>query len=356
MEPAGIVEASAMRWARMSVAAVAVLALLVAAGCGRYRVRAPAASSSIEWTEELFARKPDPAFTVDVAKDGTPADTVVGRVQRYRVRKGDTFLDVARYYGLGYEDLIAANPGIDPWIPKAGTELRLPTAYVLPCCTYRGVVVNIPEMRLYHYEKVEGEPQRLRVRTYPVGLGRDKWRTPRGGFRVAAKTEKPQWIIPESIRREHVRERGDARRSIPGGHPDNPLGGYRLRLSNGSYSIHGTNMPWGVGQQTSHGCIRMYPEDIAHLYPDVPVGARVELTYQPVKAGRWGDATFVEVHRDIYRYAKSLAHSASQALTRRKLGAEADADAVKAAVAEPTGVPVRVSGVSGALGPLAAVR
>jgi L,D-transpeptidase ErfK/SrfK len=206
------------------------------------------------------------------------------------------------------------------------------------------VVVNIPELRLYRYEKIDGQPRRLRVRTYPVGLGRDQWRTPRGGYHIADKTKNPQWNIPESIRREHIRERGDKRHSIPGGHPDNPLGQYRMRLSNRIYSIHGTNMPWGVGQQTSHGCIRMYPEDIARLYPDVPVGTPVELTYQPVKAGRWGDLTFVEVHPDIYRYTKSLKTSAAQALAKRKLGGKADADAVEDAVTEPTGVPVRVSG------------
>lgn len=330
-------------WRRSGIAALAALALVAAAGCGRHRVRPSTDAATIEWSEAVFAQKPVASFTVAVGKDGTPTDTVVGRVQRYRVRKGDTFLDVARYYGLGYEDLVAANPGIDPWIPKAGSELFLPTAYVLPCCTYEGVVVNIPEMRLYYYETIDGDRDHVRVRTYPVGLGRDEWRTPRGGYRVGEKTKNPQWIIPESIRREHIRERGDARRAIAGGAPDNPLGRYRMRLAGTSYSIHGTDMPWGVGQQTSHGCIRMYPEDVEHLYPEVPVGTRVELTYQPVKAGRWNDVVFVEVHPDIYELSKSLAQSASQALVRAKLKKDADAKAVKAAVAEPTGIPVRVS-------------
>jgi len=342
---------------RVQIVGMVVLALVAGAGCGRHRARTPIDSPTIAWTEDLFERKPVAEFTITLDESGKPTDTVVGRLQRYRVRKGDTFLDVARWYGLGYEDLIAANPGVDPWIPKAGSTLHLPTAYVLPCCRYQGIVVNIPEMRLYRYEPIEtakGEARQVLVRTYPVGIGRDEWRTPRGGYRVAEKTENPTWIIPESIRREHIRERGDDRRSIAGGAPDNPLGKYRMRLSNPSYSIHGTDMPWGVGQQTSHGCIRMYPEDVAHLYPEVPVGTPVELTYQPVKAGRWGDVAFVEVHEDIYRLSKSLSQSAAQALTRAKLAKEADRTAVQAAVATPTGVPVRVSDGAGALGPLAA--
>jgi L,D-transpeptidase ErfK/SrfK len=345
--------------ARTGVAVIAALALMAAAGCARRlpRTSVTPAPEKIDWTEALFARKPDAVFTLDAPRaKGTPSDTVVGRVQRYRVRPGDTFLDIARYYGLGYQDMIAANPGIDPWIPKAGTYLRLPTAYVLPCCRYRGVVINIPELRLYYYQRVKGQPDRLQVRTYPVGLGRDDRPTPQGSYQVVAKTENPRWVIPESIRQEHIRERGDPRYAIPGGAPDNPLGHYRLRLSRPRYAIHGTNMPWGVGQQVSHGCIRLYPEDIARLYPAVPVGTPVELTYQPVKVGRWGGKTFVEVHPDIYGHSKSLRRSASQALARTKLGGGVEAEVMKAALAEPSGVPVRVSGADAADGSVAASR
>ncbi len=127
----------------------------------------------------------------------------------------------------------------------------LPTQWVVPCCSYQGIVVNIPEMRLYHYRRTKGSPGTLTVHTYPVGLGRDDRRTPRGVFRVGAKTVDPSWYIPESIRREHIKERGDDRRMIPGGHPDNPLGKYRLSLAGSLYAIHGTNIPWGVGMASA---------------------------------------------------------------------------------------------------------
>src|SRR5262249_17873406 len=178
-----------------------------------------------------------------------------------------------------------ANPGVDPFLPPPGADVVVPTAWVLPCCTYEGIVVNIPELRLYYFRHAPDDPHTLLVDTYPVGLGRDDRRTPRGTFRVAEKTVNPRWVVPESIRQEHLRERGDGRRSIPGGDPDNPLGKYRLQLSRRIYGIHGTDIPWGIGMQVTHGCVRLYPEDIEHLFPLVPIGTPVEFTYQPVKAG-----------------------------------------------------------------------
>src|SRR5262245_8682206 len=196
------------------------------------------------YDEETFATKSIPTYTVPGERGGAPSETVIGRVETYRIRKGDTLLDVARYYDLGYNEIVDANPGVDPWIPKPGTEITLPTQWILPCCVYDGVVVNIPEMRLYRYDRAE-TPGTITVRTYPVGLGREDWRTPRRVFRVRGKTVNPRWNVPESIRREHIRERGDHRRSIPGGDPDNPLGKYRIELGDSLYSIHGTNIAWG---------------------------------------------------------------------------------------------------------------
>ncbi len=176
-----------------------------------------------------------------------PAETVVGAVHHYRIRAGDTLLDVARWFDLGYNEIVDANPGVDPWVPPVGTDIVIPTEWVLPCCASAGIVVNIPELRLFYFRPAPGDPQTTLVTTYPVGLGRDDWRTPRGKYRVQSKQVKPTWYIPESIRREHIEERGDARHSIPGGAPDNPLGGYRLQLSHSLYGIHGTDIPWGVG-------------------------------------------------------------------------------------------------------------
>jgi L,D-transpeptidase ErfK/SrfK len=205
-------------------------------------------------------------------------------------------------------------------------------------------VVNIPEMRLYFFRAAPGDPGTTLVNTYPVGLGRDGWRTPRTRTRVRGKTVNPAWNIPESIRQEHIRERGDHRRSIPGGHPENPLGKHRLELELPRFAIHGTNVPWGAGMQVSHGCVRLYPEDIEHLFPLVPVGTPVAFVYQPVKAGTRGDAVYVEVHRDIYRYAPSLYQAAKTALGRSANGAKVDGARLKTALEKAAGIPVPVTG------------
>lgn len=317
----------------------AVVLLALGAGCGLRR--GPAPEPPVVYDEATFAAKPHRSYVVPLdARTGRPTATVVGQLRRHRVRPGETFLEIARISGLGFNEMVAANPGIDPWVPPVGRDVLVPTQFVLPCCTYRGVVVNVPEMRLYRYER---EGDRLRVTTYPVGIGRPEYRTPLGRFRVAAKAENPTWNIPESIRREHIRERGDRRTSIPGGDPDNPLGRYRLTLSRPRYAIHGTNIPWGPGMAVSHGCVRLYPEDIERLYPEVPIGEPVQILYQPVKVGRRGRRVYVEIHGDPYGRIRSMRAEATAAI--RRAGASGDVDEARLgrAVAAGHGVPQRVS-------------
>src|SRR5438128_1111577 len=198
-------------------------------------------------------------------------------------------------------------------------------------------------MRLYFYRRPPGKPRTLLVETYPVGIGREGWRTPRGKFHIRRKTVNPKWVIPESIRQEHIKEYGDDRHSIAGGDPDNPLGKYRMELSLPPFSIHGTDVPWGIGMQVTHGCVRLYPEDIQRLFPLVPVGTRVEFVYQPVKAGRRDGVVYVEVHRDVYRYGGPSYGRALAALTRQGLDGGVDGDLVKDALRSSTGMPFRVS-------------
>ena len=325
------------------------LILLLLAGCS-FRHVPLLAPGPVDYTEDLFARKSIPTFSVRTrVEDGAPVDTVVGQTRSYRVRPGDTLLDVARYYDLGYNEIVEANPGVDPWVPPVGATLVLPTAWTLPCCTYEGLVLNIPEMRLYSYRHPSGDPRTLIVTTYPVGLGRDDRRTPRGRFKVRGKTVNPSWVIPESIRREHIAERGDPRTVIPPGDPDNPLGKYRLELTIPRYAVHGTNIPWGVGMEVSHGCARLYPEDMERLFPLVTVGTPVAFTYQAVKVGRRAGAVYVEVHPDIYRYTPDLTRVARAELRRQGLVTDVDERLLRVAAKESRGVPFRVSGDHGRL-------
>jgi L,D-transpeptidase ErfK/SrfK len=324
--------------------ALTVLVLAAALGTARAEYDEETFASKTAYDEALFARKTIPAYSIPTPVKGqVPAETVIGRVRAYRIRKGDTLIELARYHDLGWNEIIDANPGIDPWVPPAGATILLPTEWVLPCCTYEGVVVNIPEMRLFFYRRSGSDPGTTIVHTFPVGLGRDDWRTPSGKFKIRGKTFNPQWNIPESIRKEHIAERGDARTFIPGGHPENPLGRHRIELTLPMYAIHGTNIPWGVGMQVSHGCVRLYPEDIERLFPLVPVGAPGEFAYQPVKVGIRDGAVYVEAHRDIYGYAPALYREAMGAVERVGVRGRIDERLLTRALEDTGGMPIRVS-------------
>ncbi len=305
------------------------------------------AANAAAYTEEDFFAKPNPVYTIPTPVNGGPI-TVIGEAKMYRVKKGDTLMDLARLYSLGYNEIVEANPGLDPWVPPIGAVIVLPTEWVLPCCSYSGIIVNIPEMRLFYYKR-GSEPGTTVVYTYPVGLGRDDWRTPTGSFRVNGKTVNPQWNIPESIRKEHIEERDDPRTFIPGGDPDNPLGKYRLELTLPMYRIHGTNIPWGVGMQVSHGCVRLYPEDIERLFPIVPIGTPGEFTYQTVKIGRRGGAVFAEAHEDIYGHNPAIFREAMGVIDSHGFGGETDKELLLDGLVNAGGLPFQISpGVEGA--------
>ncbi len=221
-------------------------------------------------------------------------ESVIGKIQYVKSRYEDTFSDIARRYNLGYNELVLANPGVDPWMPGEGTTILLPTLYVLPNAPRRGVVLNVPEMRLYYYPEapVDGTPV---VITYPVSVGRVEWDTPLGLTKVVKKQANPTWYPPASIRKEYA-ERGDILpRSVPPG-PDNPLGEYSIRLAIPGYLLHGTNQPYGVGMRVTHGCVRLYPEDIAVLFHDITLDTEVNIVNQPYKAGWREGNLYVEAH------------------------------------------------------------
>ncbi|MGI9320887.1 MAG: L,D-transpeptidase family protein [Thiogranum sp.] len=227
---------------------------------------------------------------------------IVGNVQVTAARHEDTLLDIARRYDLGYEEIIAANPGVDPWLPGKDTNVVLPTQFILPGQEREGLVLNLASMRLFYFPKPEpGQP--AEVITHPIGIGREGWRTPQGTTRITQKIEKPAWTVPESVRREHVRQGDPLPQIVPPG-PDNPLGEFAMRLSRPQYLIHGTNKPWGVGIRVSHGCVRLYPEDISRLFPQVPVGTPVRIINEPYVVGRHDGLLYLEAHAPLSEDAR----------------------------------------------------
>jgi len=297
-----------------------------------------------KYTEEDFYLKTRmfPPYVAVASDDLGTVRSIVGSSRFYQVRKGDTLVDLARFYDLGYNEIVQANPGVDPWIPPENQTIVLPTEWALPQAAYEGLVVNIPEMRAYYFHPNKGKGAQL-VTTHPVGLGRDDWRTPQGKFRIVGKTVNPTWVIPESIQKERREEKGLYDKVIPGGSPDNPLGKYRLELSMPGYRIHGTNIPWGVGWQVSHGCVRMYPEDIEQLFGMIKVGEPGEFVYQPVKIGAREGRIFAEVHPDIYRLTPGPYREAQRILAELKWSDRVDLRRLQRAVEEESGVPLDIS-------------
>ena len=221
-------------------------------------------------------------------------DSIVGKLDSAVVGRDTTLLDIAREYGFGYQDIKLLNPTIDTWMPKDGELVQLPSKFILPNVVREGIVLNIPEMRLYYFPThKKGEPNK--IYTYPLGIGREGWSTPYKQTRIIAKKEHPDWRPPKSIRQEHE-EAGDPLPEVVKAGPDNPLGDHALRLGLPAYLIHGTNKPWGIGMRVSHGCIRLYPEDIAELFDKVKVGTPVNIINNPYKIGEADGVLYLEAH------------------------------------------------------------
>jgi L,D-transpeptidase ErfK/SrfK len=241
-----------------------------------------------------------------------PDDAVFGEDQTVVTVYEDTLYDLARKYSLGSEELIRVNPGVDPWLPGAGKVIVIPGRHILPPGPHEGIVVNLPEHRLYYYPKPKrGQPQE--VITYPVSIGKMDWRTPLGLTHVISKQKDPTWFPPASVRKEHAEAGDPLPASVPPG-PDNPLGAYAMRLAagNGTYLIHGTNNPIAVGLAVTHGCIRMYPDDVAALFPLVPVGTPVRLINVPIKVAWVDGELLLEAHPPVDAEGQSFEPNVDQ--------------------------------------------
>ncbi len=224
-----------------------------------------------------------------------PLDTdLVGTLLTVSARQQDTLLDIAKQFNIGQTEISISNPGVDRWLPGEKTEILLPTRYVLPDATRKGIVLNIPEMRLYYFPEATKDKRRT-IETFPVSIGRMDWQTPLGNAKIIEKTVKPVWRPPISIKKEHA-EAGDPLPDVVPAGPDNPLGNYAMRLNLPGYLIHSTNKPLGIGMRVTHGCVRMYPGDIEKLFQKIKIGTKVQIVNQPVKVGWYADSLYLEVH------------------------------------------------------------
>lgn len=225
--------------------------------------------------------------------------TMVGKVTWTQALPGDTFNTIGRRFDIGYVELLEANPGLNPKHLAPGTIIVIPSRFILPPGPRRGLVINLAELRIYYYPA-----QRKIVETYPVGIGREGWDTPLGPSWIAQKMINPTWVVPPAIREDRKKEGIYLPEKVPPG-PDNPLGGYALRLKQLTYLIHGTNESEGIGRRSSAGCLRMYPEDIEHLFPQIKTKDPVSIMNVPNKLARQGNRLYLEAHVPLHPYPRA---------------------------------------------------
>jgi L,D-transpeptidase ErfK/SrfK len=280
----------------------------------------------------LFAGAAAPGLTAALREP----QPVIGEPQVVTVQLGQTLLDIAFDHRLGFDQVVRLNPGVDVWVPEPGTEVELPTQWILPEVPREGLVINIPEMRAFDFT-IGDDPE---VFAIAIGDGADP--TPVGRFRVGAKRRDPVWRVPLSIRAE----RPGLPPEVPPGE-ENPLGQFWMTLGQTSYGVHGTNIRWSIGRMATHGCIRLYNDQMEILYERIPPGTPVRIVYEPVKLGLLGDEIFVEAHPDIYERSPD---PVDDALFRLFVFAQfgnvdsesIDRDLLRRAISEARGIPVRI--------------
>src|SRR5512139_220889 len=300
---------------------------------------------------------PGRAATFVLPTDGS---TIVGQLQVVTVDPRNTLLDIARHFDLGYEEITVANPGLSIWLPGEGTAIVVPTEFILPPKPWQGVVLNIPQRRLYYFPRPKGnEP--ATVVTFPIGTARAGWPTPLGTTRITGKYKDPAWFVPKSIQEEH-RKQGefDFPKYFPPG-PDNPMGMLAMGTGFDKIFIHSTNRPWGVGMRVSHGCIRLYPEDAAELFADLPVGAPVRIINQPVLVGARGSQLYLSVSKPVGEYPNDVDSLLLRAIDAvalyqetQPIAPEVDWERVREAVETELMLPIPVSAGAPSLGEIIA--
>ncbi len=294
-----------------------------------------------DWNPLLFSSHPTSAhalrgaafpyrFPSDDQEMDNEAKTVIGITTSHVIEKGQTLLDIAKLYGLGYNEIADLYPNLDPWIPPVGKKIVIPSQWILPQVDQTQLVVNIAELRLYYF--INGNL----AKTFPVGIGDLDWVTPTGEYTIGTKQVNPVWHVPDSLREKY----GIA--TMPPG-PENPLGQYWMGLGDSHYGIHGTPIPWSIGRPATHGCIRLYDEDIEMLFRNVPAGTSVKIIYEPIKFGLLHGKLYAEIHPDIYNRIEDLEKYGYDLLEKKKLSSKVNMFRFEQALEKKSGLPVDIS-------------
>jgi L,D-transpeptidase ErfK/SrfK len=313
--------------------AVPLTFVLVLHGCALIKTVPPTYPPPQTVSEEKVERN-----EFSVAKE----DDIIGQLVFVRLEKGDTLPDMARHFGLGISEISAANPGVDMWVPEGGELIVLPLSHVLPDSARKGIVINLPAMRLFHYK--ENGKSSLFVSTYPVGVGTTERPSPTGQMYVQRKMVRPTWYVPASIAEDHRKKGDPLPAKVPPG-PENPLGEYALYLSKSTYLMHGTNKPYSIGLNATNGCIRLYPEDVKKLYDSTPINTLVRILNQPYLIGHRDGVMYMEVHAPLEGSGTGELEKTYTRLKNieKKSGRAVDWKKVEKVVSEARGIPVPIS-------------
>jgi len=273
-----------------------------------------------------------------------PGEDIVGQVQVIKAKYEDTFADLGKANDLGYTEMVAANPGVDAWLPGEGSEVILPTRFILPAGPREGIVINLAEYRMYYFPK-----GRNVVYTYPLGIGREGWGSPITNTSITAKTPNPTWYPPKSIREEHAAE-GDPLPTVVAPGPNNPLGPFKFTLGTPGYLIHGSNKKFGIGMRVSHGCFRMLNNNVLELAGMAPVGTKLRIINEPYKFGVSGGKVYLEAHAPLDDHGEPSLVDKHTAVINALLKRDdlvnqlrLDWDVVREVVAAEDGLPIEIA-------------
>jgi L,D-transpeptidase ErfK/SrfK len=329
--------------------ALAIL-LLGVASCSLWReswTGRPKSLPQAAAVEPVEASLPQATYRFELQPD----QDIVGHVQITTSTKEDTLTDIARRFNVGYEEIVRANPGVDPWLPGDGKSILVPTQFILPSAPREGIIINVAAMRLFYFPAHKPGETPL-VFTHPIGIGKVGWKTPEGVTKITRRQKDPVWHVPVSVIKEH-KENGEDLDAVIGPGPDNPLGRYAFYLAWPSYLMHGTNKPAGVGLRSSHGCIRLYPEDIESFYEMIPVGTQVRVVNQPFLFGWQDGELYMQAsgaleeasHEDKQAQADGLPKALKTRIAKqlKRHGETLNVELASALAHDPRGIPVPVS-------------
>ncbi|OPX19839.1 MAG: hypothetical protein BZ151_07260 [Desulfobacca sp. 4484_104] len=278
---------------------------------------------------------------VEPARGGLEAlpvyQQITGGTEEYLVKKGDRLPRIALMTGVPRRVLARQNNLTQKHRLRPGMTLTITNTRILPAEIDHGLIINIPEMRLYHFD------QGVFKRHYALAVGKRTWETPTGDFEIINKVRNPTWLVPPSIQREMEESGQMVLTSVPPG-PKNPLGPFWMATSAPGVGIHATPRPWTVGRSVSHGCIRMLVEEIGELFEQVEVGTPVKIIYQPFKIAVTPDhRVYLEVHSDIYRKGIDPISGVENLLKTYQLGSLVDWKRVYEVIRDREGIAVEIT-------------